>query len=325
MCTNRYTLISIIAFALGALLPFMPPYVAAADPVPNETLVSLQRDLLDLEYSQSRSQFAWTDSAGNLWIGNVDPVTGLFNPANGKAILIDPAAMTAADRAITTNGPEWVSTSQGDEIVYTKFLKNYTHSSATARLALAQEGTDGLWSYKYLGPNLPRMAPYGSSDEDDSTPRITYVDSTGNHYWRELYVATTEELIPLIPPSMRSVRFVQGRRAVIFATLVGGVSQVFLYDLDAKTLEKLTYDAGDKDLQSVPWMWQAPEFNNEYVFMTVVNNDELRVYRNVDVNGEFQWAPVYSAAMPAGSNPASLEPFTYNGKSYIFNVDEYRT
>lgn len=319
MYPNRLSILCKISFALSMFVPLMANVAAAADPpVPNETLVSLQPDLIDAEYSQSRAQFVWADRFGNIWIGNVDSTTGLFDPVNGKAILVDPEAMKIGDLTITRNGPEWVGTANGDEIVYTKFSPTNIHKPRTARLALAQEGADGLWYYTYLGPDRPRLAPYSSLDMNDPTPRITYRDFFGRQYWRELYAATTEQRIPLLPRQLKSVRFVEGQRQAIFSTLVDGISQVFLYDLDAGTVEQLTFDATDKDLQTVPWMWRAPELDNDYVFVTIVNNNELRVYRKIDVDGDFQWVPIYSVAMPAGSKPASPEPFVYDGKSYVF-------
>jgi hypothetical protein len=81
----------------------------------------------------------------------------------------------------------------------------------------------------------------------------------------------------------------------------------------------MTFDSAPKDLQTVPWMWQAPEFANDQVFQTVANYNELRVYRKLPVDGGTpQWQVIYTASLPEGSKFASQEPFTYNGKSYIF-------
>lgn len=305
----------------GVLAAFAVSTGARAETVPSETLVSLQPDLIDLEFSQSRSQFVWADSKGSLWVGNIDRQTGRFVPASGKAILVDSDALTTVDLGFTFNGPEWVPSIQGEQIVYTKFLPVYPHYAFTARLALAQEAPDGSWSFSVLGPDLPRIGPYGSSDADDPSPRITYMDRIGRHYWRELWDESSERRIPLLPPSVKSVRFAQGDRSLIFSKPIDGTSQVFRHHLDSGVVEQLTFDAGDKDIQTVPWMWRAPEFGYDLVFMTVVDNAELRIYRKVDVgNGVMQWAPVFSLAFPAGHRIASPEPFTHNGQSYIYMV-----
>ena len=304
--------------ALALSLLHGAPLATAQGFTPTEQLVSPQRDLIDAEYNAARSQFVWVDSTGKLWLGKVDPVTGRFKPSNGKAVLIDADAMTTADLSITFNGPEWVSTSTGDQIVYTKFAAGMPHSSATARLALAEELTDGSWSTRMLGPNAARIGPYASQDPADPQPRITYIDRFGKHYWRYLASASTEEAIPGLPPSTKSVRFVGGQKALVYATPTAGVSQVFTYDLQSKVLQQVTFDAGQKDLQTVPWMWQAPELGNDTVLMTVVDESLLRFYRATDAgNGHAVWSVHHEMTMPAGSKIASPEPFVFGGKSYV--------
>jgi hypothetical protein len=228
--------------------------------------------------------------------------------------------MTTADLKVVGNGPEWVSTAYTDQIVYTKFLAGQPHTMQNARLALAQQVSVGTWSYRFLAANLRRNAPYGSKDSGDTAPRISYVDPQGNHYWRNLFDGSSESLVPWYPASFRSMHFVNGARAAVFVAPVDGVSQVFRYWLDTKVLEQVTFDDGDKDIHSVPWMWQAPEFNNEFVLSTLVNDVELRIYRQPDspsgVPGP--WSMIYSATAPQGGLLNSPEPFTYNGKSYVF-------
>jgi hypothetical protein len=292
------------------------PTQLAADFTPNESLVSPQTDLLDAEYSQSRGQIVWADSVGYLWLAWVNPDTGLFMPSDGKGLLIDSDAMTTDDLKVVGNGPEWISAVRTDHIVYTKFLPNQPHTMVNARLAFAQQDLMGAWSYRFLAVNLRRNAPYASHDAGDTAPRISYVDPQGNHYWRNLLDASSETLVPWYPASYRSMRFVGGTRAAVFVAPVGGISQVFRYWLDTQVLEQLTFDDGDKDLHSVPWMWQAPEFGNAFVLSTLVNDVELRVYRQLDATGP--WTMIYSAASPQGGVLNSPEPFTYGGASYVF-------
>ena len=315
-----YRVASGIVIVMALFLSVARPVLAEF--VPNEQLISMQRDLIDVEYNQLRAQFTWCDMNGNLWIGKVDPVSGFFKPANGKAILVDSDAMTVSDLAITFNGPEWISSAEGDKIVYTKFAAGMSHTAARARLAVAKELASGSWTVEIL-PGRPRLSPYASEELMDPSPRITYTDNKENHFWRELDDAATEHGIPL-PPSVKSVRFVRGHRAVIFSTPVGSVSQVFLYEIDTQVLSQLTYDGGQKDLQTVPWMWRAPEFSDDFVFMTVVDNAEIRFYRfdpsysELDLGNAAAWSKAYSIALPANTKIASPEPFIYLGKSYLF-------
>ena len=282
---------------------------------PNETQVSSQKDMIDIEFSQSRGQFTWNDEVGNLWIGNIDLATGNFTPVNGKAILVDPDSMRFQDAQKTKNGPEWVMTSQGDHIVYTKYAGR--HTDGNSRLGYAYPDTTGTWVGGYLDANLSRKAPYGSLVEGDTSPRITYVDNRENHYWRDIWNPASETPIADFPASNYPIYHVHGKHAVLYPLTVDGVDQVFYRDLDSGAVEQLTFDAGNKYQM---FMWQAPEFGNEYVFFTLIDETAIRMYRQLPdpTTGTLVWTPIIEHRPPNGYKLYSPEPFTYNGKSYAF-------
>jgi hypothetical protein len=286
---------------------------------PDEQRVSRQLDMLDGEFNQARAQYVWCDSVGRLWVANVNRNTGLLEPANGKGTLVDAAALSTQDMQLTYNGPEWVSAAGGDRIVYTKFPVNVPHTLGNARLASARETAPNTWAVEMLPSGLARNAPYASHDADDPRPRISYVGLTGLHYWRELDLPSSEEPLPNLPASPRSVRFVDGARAVVYPLVVNGISQVFRYDLDSKALEQLTFDEGDKDLETAPWIWQAPELGGAETLLTVVNYSELRIYvRTVDAHGASVWVRGVTHGLGATQKVTSPEPFVYGGRSYVF-------
>ena len=316
MCGLRY------ARLIGAAWLFVAAAIPAAQAQANggnESLVTSQRDLIDFEFSQSRAAMTWCDKDGKLWTANVDPVTGLFVPSNGKGTLVDADAMTTGDLALITNGPEWVGTAYGDQIVYTKFVSGQAHTLANARLALAWQSNRGAWSLSALSPNLARNDPYASHNEGDPQPTITYVDAYGYHYWRNLYDATTETRIPLYPQTYKfAVRLGEGPRVAAFVTPVDGVQQVFIYWLDTGETDQITFDSGQKDLHSRPWIWQAPEYNGDLVMETVVDDTEMRIYHLPPGGSAADWQVVDSVSTPDGGVINSPEHFVYNGKSYVF-------
>lgn len=310
---------------LGLAMP------AAADWEPNETRASGQTDLIDFEFSQSRGMFAWNDCCGKLWIGKVDRATGRFVPPDGKAMLIDPDSMTFQDAQKTKNGPEWVSLLGGDVLVYTRYSGRHTDGNSRIGYAYPMlQGSscnyvsaDSYWCATDLGQDV-RKAPYGSQVAGDPAPRISYVDNRENHYWRELLNPGTERLIPDFPASNYPVRLtacadptVPGVRSTVYPVTINGVDQAFMRDFDTGVVTQLTSDPGVK---YEVWMWCAPEFGNELVFFTLVDQVELRVYRNLPVGpgGANQWTPVFSQFAPTGNQIFSPEPFVYNGKSFIF-------
>lgn len=309
---TRWLAASLIAF-VGA---------AQAQPAgftPNEKVASKRVDLIDIEFSQSRAMFTWSDAYGQLWVGTIDRATGkLLDPTHQ---LVDASAIKPADMAITTNGPEWISTATGDHIVYTKFVEGKPHKLATARLAWAEGLADGTWQLHSLGPNAARNAPYASEDEGDAAPRISYVDAKNKHYWRNLYDDASETSITGMPVTAKpvSARFTQGYRGIVYAKAVDGVNQVFQLKLDEDKTVQITKDAGAKDERTVPWMWRAPEYDGKLVLMTTVNGNELRFYRyfDPDKDGIAKWTAFHSVWLPEGSTVASPEPFIYGGKSYV--------
>ena len=298
-------------------------FTAAAQTIPGEWLVTDQRDLLDCEFSQARNKITWVDRTGGLWIADVDPATGMFVPANGKGTLIDPEAMATADIRILGNGPEWVSTASGDQIAYTKFLAGQPKTRPNARLAMAQQVRDGTWRYDFLAPaKRLRAVPYASNDPRDPSPRISYVDPGGYHYWRNLYEPASERRVEQYPQSQLqyyyAMRFVQGERAATYPAVVDGVSQIFRYDLDSGATAQLTFDAGQKDLNSRAWIWHAPEFDGARVMVTVADDTELRIYREAE--GPEGWELIRSVRTPLNGVVNSPEYFTHDGASYVFFV-----
>lgn len=307
---------------------------------PNETRASPQRDLFDYEISQSRGMLTWNDPDGKLWVATIDRATGLIVPSSGKGMLLDPDSMKLEDSKVTHNGPEFVSMADGDVVVTTKF-NSPQHLWRNARLSLTSPLTasssctyisaDGLWCTNFLPPDASRIAPFGSKVDNDPAPRITYVDNKGNHYWRELLDPSTERPIVGMPPNNYPVRHVvcndpakPGARGIVYPIADStGTPQVFYSNFDVNVPVQLTFDAGEK---YEVWMWCAPEFNNELVFYTLVDQVELRVYRYLPDSGSDPrpWKAVLSYMADSGHFIRSPEPFVYNGRSFIFMAHTVR-
>lgn len=308
-----------LIFLLSITAPQGSAARAAVTTALPETQVSTY-EIPDPEYDQDSAQFTFSDKAGNLWIGNIDPVTGEFQPPDGQSILVDTDVAYVTDFG---NGPEWLRSAQGLQIVYTKYLANHPHRSRYAGIGRAKM-TNGLWSGDFLDSGGQRHSPMASLDKEDPNPRINYQGvSTKTFYWRALDNPATEELVPNSDQSGGARRWVEGVNAMIFTAdtidpLGAVVSQVFLYNADTKILEQLTHDSGSK---LGAFMWRAPEYANEYVFFTIIDRTQLRVYRKVDVDGDgrLKWTTVKIIPAPETLPYIwSPEPFVYKGRSFIF-------
>lgn len=274
------------------------------------------RWLLDLEFNAAGDKFTWVDaSTGSIWVSGIDRATGNFIPADGRGVLIEANAAPIGGLGFTLNGPEWAHGTPTDFVVYTRFAEGKKPVPASAMLGIAWQQPDGTWVRKTAQPTQ-RNAPFGSRPSA-SVAKITYNDALGNHYWRNVSDATTEEALPGLAGSglLPAVRFVAGESLVVYPLPVNGVPQVFGYNLDTKLFLQLTADAGVKQQ---PWMWRAPELNNQLVMATTVDGKAVAVYRQAsDGAGGLVWQRMMAIEAPDGGSWFSTEPFTYQGRSYM--------
>ncbi len=80
---------------------------------------------IDPEFSESANQVVFQDAQNRVWIGEIDPETGLFRTATGRDYLVDENITIIFDRPpqarkFSTNGPEWTYDDKGPLVVYTK-------------------------------------------------------------------------------------------------------------------------------------------------------------------------------------------------------------
>ncbi len=323
---------AVSASILGALLLSLPIAGRAwvdVSFVPDEILVSDPnaglRGIVDPEFDSINNLFCWVDRRGNVWVADVDPLTGLLDPPSGQGVRVDTGAATVGQIG---NGPEWVYTDVGPQVVYTRLVNGTVPILARAFFQ------NGAWMATSLSLGAARLGPLGSLDRGDPTPTISYLGpaaggstASGSKpvYMRYLDDPASEQMIPTTDMYRTpGARAIPGTNAVIFTRpMPSGSSpprQVFKYDLDTRQLEQLTFDNGNK---IAAFMWQAPEYNNEYVFFALLGETRLGIYRYLDPDGDgiFEWTRVQIIDPPSvGDYIWSPEPFVYGGKSYIVMV-----
>jgi hypothetical protein len=84
----------------------------------------LNGSYIDPEFSEAASQVVFQDVKNSVWIGDLDPETGLFKTATGRDYLMDENITLIFDRPpqgrkFSTNGPEWTRDEKGHCVVYT--------------------------------------------------------------------------------------------------------------------------------------------------------------------------------------------------------------
>lgn len=340
---------------------FVPNEVRVSDPEARITCFApgnrpAPRTIIDPEIDSLGNQFCWsTRGCGDpsaalgelalLWVGNIDPETGDFDPPDGEG-LPAPIDTRVVPVGFLGNGPEWVFTDVGPQIIYTTEIETEDGVRALALKRAFRQ--DGEWQTSVLlgadgtfSGGAGMKAPIGSTDRGDTTPMISYqgpANAAGIEpiYVRVLDEPTTERQIPYTDVIRTpGGRWAEGENTVIltlpmddpdvFPEYDGPPRQIWAYNADTEEMDQLTNDAGNK---IAAFAFNAPEYDNEQVLLALVGETKLALYRDFTDQlppGVLKyWTLVQVFEPPSGKRPCdpypyiwSPEPFVYEGKTYI--------
>ena len=300
----------------------------------------------------------WTDRQGNIWIGHLDVTTGQFVSPGADDELADTSAYFWNTWG---NGPEWAFSTQNGQVVsqlvYSRFQPGqpaqpqpgagYAGAAYTTQTGYNDynNGVGNNWTARFLpgavnagdgqhGTNNSNL-PEASQCNTDPVAAVIYKNfaSPLQLFTENVSSATGNE--PKLLPFPNGVtsngigeRFVPCTHQLLFqaAAPVGSsgqtAQQVFWYDWDTGVVEQLTTDPVNK---YAGFMFQAPDFNDNYIFFTIANHNTIRVYEQSGVNadGSPAFTQVNSIVSPDPSETYinSPEPFincTPTCTTYIF-------
>jgi hypothetical protein len=120
-------------------------------------------------YGTGNDRLAWVDLEHQLWVAHVDPESGLFYPGDGRGTLVDSNVTTAQEIG---NGPEWMASQQGSQLVYTRWTDGLPHYVPYLTLGFARLG-DSAWLAGSIEGSEGLVLPVGSQDFDDPYRRST--------------------------------------------------------------------------------------------------------------------------------------------------------
>jgi len=294
-------------------------------------------------FGQGNSRLNWTDRQGNLWVAHLDPTTGLLNTPLANDELADTNAFFWN---VYGNGPEWAFSTQNGEVisqlVYTRHKPNEPAKTGFAGAAFATM-VNGVWTAQFLPGAIGKgVASQGTNNSNLPEGSQCNSDPVATAIWKNFAtpqqvftepVSSAAGTAPTLTPfgafaNGIGERFVPCTHQLLFQGLAppgpqGHVfQQVYWYDWDTQVVQQLTADATTK---YGGFMFQAPDFNDSYIFFTIANRLTLNVYQQtgVNANGSPAFTKVNSIASTDPAEPYinSAEPFincTPTCETYVY-------
>lgn len=269
-------------------------------------------------FGDGNSRVVFTATDGSLWLAQVDRASGRFVPADGHGTRLDVNAAYFTDFG---NGPSWMFSQRGSELVYTRYQDGLPHSSATAGIAWAHMVGPGQWTAGPVAGGLGRVNPKGTQETSNATPLVSYGSaSRGGAWWRQGDFNSPEQALPMGDSNRGlGLRWVQGTQQLLLSGTVPGSSakQIFLFDTSTGRTEQITSGPGNKRAQ---FMFFPPEYGGQAVFFVVVDDVRFDFYwRQADPQTGLAWTRFQSQTPPPELPyiAGSPEAFVHNGRSWL--------
>lgn len=263
---------------------------------------------IDPEILSSEGLMAFQDQAGGVWVGRLDPVSGLFRSADGKDILMSSGALNLRE---TYNEPEFGLDANGWSVFFTKI----------------HDGVPQLWRSRLSGgkpvaqpvttDRQRRQSILASKNARAATTRLLYLQGklgNGRFFWLDEDKPALETAVVRLK-EVDSPRWIDDTLQFVFAESDGAdASQIRLVDTATSRARTITDDVGVK---AFAYGWKAPEYSGEILVLALVDYKTVGVWRDT---GKEYWERIATLTPPPGSryrNFGSPEPLVAQGRSYV--------
>ncbi|MBN1543717.1 T9SS type A sorting domain-containing protein [candidate division KSB1 bacterium] len=261
---------------------------------------------IDPELFSAGNKLAFQTGSGQVWLADIDPITGLFVSPSGQDVLIDQGATPL----ITSfNGPEFGVDASGWSIFYTKAV-GLTPQIWRADVDGATVNNTPLTS----GPTA-RLSTLATKSKTSSGIRLLFSKgaSLADGLMGWLDVATPSQEV-IVDSTDSGVRWIDGSRSFSYVKQTGPhKGQLAFYDTETQSESIITDDPQPK---SYSYGWYAPEYQSLLV-LAIIGDTCLAIYQD---HGYAFWDRIATITVPPASAyrfVGSPEPFVAAGKSYI--------
>lgn len=289
------TLIRLIFLCI--FLHFSKAFAQAKFSISDIPATSADAYVIDPEYNTVLNEVCWQSPQGELWICSLDPITHLFVPADGKGMMVDDSLRPFEPGG--WNGPEWMLSTQGSQIVYTKKIGNNTFP------AVATLGATGWNSFSLPYANTSYVM--GSHDYTDSAGMLLFETRSGNGIkWIKNTDYNTlngcdETTLGFFAYNSKDICCV--KRNSYAPGYINTTTRTFTQISD--------------DTVNAPFMWKDPESGHN-LFLHRKEGGKQLVVLSENPFGNWEYYNIFYSPMPEPyTYIVSPEPFVFRGKSYI--------
>ena len=262
---------------------------------------------IDPEILSPIHKIAFQTAAGNVWLADLDTLTGFFKSSNGLDVLVD---QNVTPLLQSFNGPEFGVDQDGWAMFYTK------SNGTTPQIWRATVQGNQVNTTPLTTGSIARLSTLATKAPESPSIRLLYSKGPSLDNGFIGYLDENSPDSEVILDSLDDgVRWINGTRSFAYVKQTGlNAGQVAIYDTDTQSEVVITNDA---DVKTYSYGWFAPEYN-DYLVLCIVNDSLLGIYKN---NGGAFWERILTMSPPAQALPyryfGSPEPFVAGGKSYI--------
>ncbi|MBN8457252.1 MAG: VOC family protein [Verrucomicrobia bacterium] len=255
-----------------------------------------------------------------VWIAELNPLTGLLRSATGKDLLVDTNAAKIGPQFDTTNGPEWGLDSEGAAVFYSKRDTNGVVQCWRASNLLAGEVKAAPLTHLTGPDGEGAIMVIARKDASRPTTQVIYryipaprFRKGGPARWADETAPDAVHDFPQFNGAAAAPSWIEGTEDFVYAMLVGqGKSELARFNTATGTATVLTSHPGAKyNLHA----FKAPELNGELLVGCVMDRTRFTVFRSDGT----RYAPWADLVPPDPEHPYVISPeiFQAGGMTYL--------
>jgi hypothetical protein len=262
--------------------------------------VSPQASIFDPEYNTQLNIVCWKSDDNDLWVSGLNPVTHLYEPSDGKGTFV--TASLAPNGSESWNGPEWMLSSQGTQIVYIKALWGIRYPGIATKVF-------GGWQCNTLLQYPHVEYAMATADYTDSVASILFETADFDGI---TWLHNTDLWTHYHYPDVTLGFFARDNHQICCAT-----DKIRNPGFIETTCSLPYFTSISNDTIGAPFMWYDPLTNNRLFMYRTNGFKTLKIFEEIAPDFWVLYNQFNSPLPEPFIYITSPEPFTCGGRSYI--------